>query len=335
MSNFTIPSEPVTPNPFSSRWLWYLLAFALVGIVIALTLRLLTPPISEVPTTEFTTANADGSTTNFAGFRYVGEPFTQPATLPLLSATPFATAEIESEIVNDFQLQPHPSSKGLWVGDRYSLSKDVNTGELSLTQDVVATDSAGIITKTEALDISQGFVDEYLSALELKALENQITYYAAAVESEEVDSSQAQMARVPFSYVFEDIPVFFNYQANPPVVIIVNARQQVQSATFTPSYSLTRANQNVELISVNEALENLTNRNQGSIIAAYDDTALPLDIRDVADGEMTSVSLEYRTDSKSNLAYPFYHFTGTAKNTTQDSFTIEVLTPAVRTGLPL
>jgi hypothetical protein len=303
----------------------------LAGFLLAASalLRYLTPVSTQVTETEFVTTNLDDTSSQFTNITYTGEQPSFPKELPLAQTVSAENAitQVLDRMRQAFSLTTSPRSTNVWDGPEFSLSyvKQLNQYHLDRNTGSVA---EGTIELTAAQPVAEAFMKEFFGEFNLVAIPQAARYYSSQTHFEETSPDQAQMIIIPFAYTVSGYPVFYENASTYPFEVLINAQKTVHKVAFFPQFLSLEETRAASLISIETALANI-NRNKAAVIAVSQDNVLQTSLETIANGEMHSVSLEYRFDPATKFSYPFYRFAGQAFDKDNQPIEIELITPAI------
>jgi len=320
-------------NILKNRWVTILLVFSLVGLIATAIFRLITPTEPVAPKTEFITTNQAGGSTSFNNIRFTGSPPSPIESLPLATIQPSQTTldYVREQLIANYQLQQVVGISGLWSGNTHTLSYNEEADEYLFYALDTLEDS--LLTEPNlAIENAQAFVRATFPNLPLVAQRESVTYFQGLEELEETTRSEAMALEISFAYAVENIPVYIGHQRTAPITVVVNSLNEIQKVVFQPHFlTITPAEELSKVIDLSAALESINNRDEASIVSAYETTTGVFSLAEIQDGALDSVRLEYRADLESGLAYPFYRLTGELVNTDGQTIQAEIITPAVKT----
>lgn len=324
--------------PKKITWYYVLLFFAITGVLVTAVLRILTPPIAEVPATEFLQRSVGNTAITYRNLKYEGAEFAPPASLPVAQLQPSSdtTDSLLQSIIDEYNLIPHPRAKNLWQRDNLSLSYNPQSQQASLT--------FGVLPFPEETTFSSPFPQDQAAAKAESLLQDKfsflsgVTLYAEYISLLEggydlhaaEDPLHANTISLPYGWSIESIPVFIGTSQVFPAEVMVNRELQVNRVLFNPtrlSYTLTP---NQPTISVQEAIDQLNNTQTGILLSFHTKTGEIKSFTEISGGTLHTVNLEYRLDPNTNLIYPFYRFTGDITTPTGTSI-VDIATPAIKT----
>jgi hypothetical protein len=317
-------------NTTTRRWLIFFIVAVVVFIIANAISILLVRREPEIPATPFVQTNVDNTQSNFSDISFTGSTPDFPPNLPVATTQQFTTSEqdVVNLIVDQFSLQSNPSFTNLWTSQDWALSKS-STSLYTLVKNEAQPLGNNPINPELAFAATQNFIDGYFQQLNLTLVANQVQYFDNLIEAEfPVEVDDAQIAKVPFSYTIAGYPVFYEQTSLFPFEVWVTSVNDVQKMTYYPQFIQVREVDSKPLISIDQAIENINQLNQGSVVS-YDNTSTTIvSLEEVSEANLNQVALEYRVDSSTNFAFPFYRFSGTALLSGIET-PIEVTTPAV------
>lgn len=323
-------------KPMNKKWLRALGIFAVVGVLLTIVLRLITPPSPEIPKTDFVFTNQTSGTTTFANIRFTGD-FTPPtSSLPIASIQASQTTldYVRDSLIEQYELQQVVGISGLWQGPEYTLTyneylddfkfyywPDLHDSELPLTN------------PSQKIEAAQQFVNQYFPNLGLVAQKDSVSYFEGHQEYfAEVNPAEATEMKIRFTQTIEGIPVYLAHERSTIVEVTINEESRIIGVTFQPYFvSFSPSEQQVSIVSLESALENINNHSEAAIVYAYGEETGDFTIEQIQSGELKTVDLQYRADLEAGLAYPFYHFVGELSNAAGQTIQAEIITPAVQT----
>jgi hypothetical protein len=315
------------------KWPFLLVVFFFVGLLITFILRLITPSEVVIPKSEFITTNSTGDSTNFDNIRFTGNFILPVASLPLLTIQPSQTTldYVREQLIENYQLDQVVGVSGLWRGKTHVLSYNEYEDEFIFYKNIAPDDSL-IQESQSAIRSATTFVQATFPNLSLVAQLENIIYFQGLEELEETTPAQASAVQVSFTYFEEGVPVYLEHEKTATITVIINSFYEVQKVVFQPHFiNIVPSKQKINLIDLGTALENINQRNEASIISAFETEAGLFSLEQVKSGTLTSATLEYRGDLENNFAYPFYRFSGELTNQAGQTIQAEIITPAIST----
>lgn len=318
----------------NKNWLKVLVVFAVVGLIVTIVLRLITPAAPVIPKTEFISTNQSGGVTDFSGINFTGSYTSVVTALAPAAVSPSQTTldYIKNQLIENYQLAQVIGSPSLWTSDRYTLSyNEASDTYLFYTKTEPPKDV--LLTSTnQGIETAKIFVSEAFPNLALTPQIDAIQYFGGGGEYEPTDRENANFMEIPFTYTIDGVPIYIGHEATAPVTVVVNNQLAVHKVRFQTSFfEFTPSELKLPLVSLATALENINTNNEASIISAYDESVGSFTLDQIKSGELKTVLLEYRVDLDAGLAYPFYRFAGELTNQDGQVIQAEIITPAVVT----
>lgn len=297
-------------------------------IIVTYIIQLLTPPVaSPVVESTIVTQNFDQTTSDLSAITFSGNELNITSPAKIVKTSPVIN---ESVLVNTVieTLQLQQVSEGIWENDSWKLLHVKNPGYYELLNKK-KTDSFKTVEKNQAINLAQNFVVNTLKVQNHSPIDQSLTFYSGLVELKETNEFKANIIQIPFSYTVDGYPVYVGQQQALPIRIMVNSNQEITKVTFNPLPFEYAALENVNPISVDQAVNNMNEKNLGSFIYAYKPEFTAVDLSSAITGTLKTVSFEYRYDEQKQTIYPFYRFTGTLQENNGTPFEAEIITPAI------
>ena len=336
------------PNQSTPRFNWMMGLGVLVaaGLILTAVLRILTPPPTQkvIPTPRLTQTNFDLSHSRFSNVIYSGPNFTPPETLPALAATTDTKTSqlITAQLINKYQLLPHPKSANVWTNGRYSLVKTPTKDTYKFSEDLSALFISAQKTPQvhTPLDMA-AFLLKANSVIAELELETRFQLFEFGIEYYQTDGqhlektpwldSKTSHVLIPFIQKFQAWPILSDGQKQNQLSFLFTFDGQLSDFTF-PIHGVEITSSETPLVplSLDAAIFQI-NSGLGTIIDATSETFVPFSIVDITQANFKTVSLEYRVDSQTQQALPFYRFEGLITNADGQTYQATIITPAVAT----
>lgn len=336
-------SVPVT-NSLTNIYQWFiklswvqkLIVVVVVLLAASVLFKVLTPVQAPVQTEVLKSSPLVG-TMNLHNIQFQGDYPQVPAQL--------STATVEYADVNEQLLQglltafsiPRTTASTnttVWKGTEYQVAKTETPEQyivMHLTTNPALADSTNGPNPVRAIEEAQKIIDGiYTFGPKPQALANQVKVLgkdAAAMEGQ----SDNQYIQVPFAFTIDDIPAVVSQDTVYAATITLDASYKLQKGEFRPYTLKFSKTQNYSTISASEAI-NRINKNQAAIIYYFYDGPNGADFSDVASGVLTKGVVEYRVDTTTNTASPYYKFSGTVTNSGGYDILTDIITPAIKTN---
>jgi hypothetical protein len=299
-------------------------------ILIASALTLVTPQRPKVAVTSFVTTNVDSTRIALTTVRFIGQEIQVPEKLFLAQPTTGSVPpqQVINSLISRYQLTQADPKIPEWKGNGYTLSKNAYLSSYTLTfSEFTEGEVIPLIDKDRALATAERLVQELVPSVPFSPLQDSITYVLVGYESAEIPEDQATGMHIRFAPKINDIPVFYEKESSAAFIVTVDGTNRVRAINFLPLFDTYQTTQEVPSILIEAALENIKTGKASILQAAYVTEALELE--DLRDAELTSVSLEYRRDPLQNIVYPFYRFSGRATTQAGLAADVEIMTPAI------
>ncbi len=314
------------------KWLNYLVIAALVGIVVSAVLQVLTPSSPKIPATDIVTQNVDETSGNFEGVVFTGRKPELPEKLPIFQIKTQSSAEqkIIQQLIEEYGLQQHETRETLWASQSYTLSLNQQEQQIILAQIPEEGGRAQPgISLEPALSTAQNFVDKVLLEENFQAFSNDVKYLSGSYHLTSAEPENATLVEIPFSHQLDSRPAFTEQQESWPVTVIVNGNGEIIKAVLTTRMYNFEKSFEAQAITIDEALENINEKNLGSLINIFQKQFEPVSLAKISSGKLGEVVVEYRIDEGAQLSYPVYKFTGEFEGAGDNYFRGQLLTPAI------
>ncbi len=319
----------------NKKLLTIFITILVVLLISSVILRLMTPQTITVPepTSETLTQNIVGGTTTFSNISYSGSSPSFSTKAPIMKQIQDTNAQLlEQQITTKLNLKKTTLANNYWQNDQgQSLTYDRFNKSYFLVVAPITDTGDFKLSQTDLIGQAQAYLLDLLS-LELSPLTDQITYYLEPEEHPEVTTYEnATAVKIPFAQTVEGIPVMFEGRAEVPFFVTLDMSGNVSTVSFTPNIVTFETLGEKNLIGIDQAIENINTKNQGTIISAGVETTIDITLDEIVRGDLTTVSLEYRVDETTGYILPYYRFSGTLYNSDNNKYMVELITPAVET----
>lgn len=312
------------------HWKIYVVGLVVFILVISAILRTLTPAAVPIPSSSVLQQNVDGSKTTFQNITFSGTAPPIPGQLKTYAVQNVDNYEQEvlSRLLQQFSLQP-TSAPNVWTGPQYSLTKDKSLGFYILNQNSLSVSST-FIDKDRAVSTAQNLIGQIFPDLSIQADLSGMSYLGGGFDPAPVDEKTAKIIHIPFAVQLDSYPVFYNNQREFPFAVQVNSSNDVQQLFFYPQFFKTQPVNSFSSLSPSQALNNIQ-AGKATIIGRRNNQPEVINLNQISSADLQSMNIEYRVDNQSNLALPYFRFTGQGHNTANQEFEFEVITPAIPT----
>ncbi|MFZ5376304.1 MAG: hypothetical protein ACOZAN_01385 [Patescibacteria group bacterium] len=224
-------------------------------------------------------------------------------------------------------------SDSIWNGQTHTISTDIQKNQLRLEKNSPSIKKESRKLNEETAIISaREFVNKYFSSSIFIEIKTNIEYFLNSNQMQETTKSSAEIIRIPFSYVLDGIPVFFDKSTGFPILITVHQDYEITKATLTPYLVSFEKIGEQPTISIEQAIGVISSNSDRAAIIFADTTDLSnFSISELSSVIFSDVKLEYRIDDQQKIVYPYYRFSGRATNEKEVEMEIIVITPAFET----
>ncbi|MEA2056395.1 MAG: hypothetical protein U9O78_01600 [Patescibacteria group bacterium] len=315
-------------------WWQALLILAGLGVLVTTIIKVITPNRSSPPTPNI----VDGSKKDmdsdevFSNIVYEGPSLAIDRSLKIYQPkqTSITQGNIKEILLETYKLESHKSAKNVWVGPDYSLHKPEGKSEYQLS----STSSISSVTKIRplaAINEAEKIINSLFGNYKLTPFEKNVEYFKGSYHLEPSSEEETQWVSVPFTHLIENrYPVYYEKNIAAIVEVLIGPKYTLQKATF--SFPLLEFEQKYEksTLSVENAVQNINNNNQTTIVTALTSQAGQLDLSKIKSGKLEECQLEYRFDASTGLLYPFYRFKGELINQNNKKIFAQIITPAIK-----
>lgn len=333
------PSGPVGKSPeqielpWQSRPVVYAVALGIVLVASALIFRLISPPVTQnVLVDDVQTINTDGTQTEFNQVRFVGVIPQIPDTLPIATAVLSNQASIEEKLSDQFGLEPLASAEGFWRGSDFSMYFDPKLRRYELVRNnLIDADSSlkpGFVEE-ELYQLANTKMNELFPNTVLELVSEEVVFSATTEHYGNTSIDTASLASIPFVPTVAGYQIFFDNSFLPSVELDIDTFGQVTKLEVIEPLVSFEEGQSVRTITVDEAIRQINNKNAGTIITAEVVEEASISIAQIERGTLSGVDVEYRFNTKTGRAIPFYRFSGIVENAFGAEYRVEIISPAV------
>lgn len=303
-------------------------------LVISLILRVISPPIIPIeqsPT--FTQSNIYNQQTTFNNIAFSGKAIEVPPQMTVGQAVSSTSTEATflKSLEIGFQLEKLTQPANIWRGPDYSLSKIPVINRYTMSQRVGNTPATSIVNSEKAQATALALLQQYAPSSKIELVQSHLTYLTNELDSEEASPDKATLLFLPYTYLIDGLPVFYQNQQEFPFEFMIDGNNTIIKFAFYPFFIQITPLQKQNTITIEQAIKNI-NAGQGSLVRAEIADPAASDISQITSADLKTVTLEYRADTQSGYVYPFFRFSGDAKNKTGGLVTVEIITPAIQTA---
>ncbi len=313
------------------QWLKYLLFFSFIGVMISSIFYVLTPKSKQIPQTSFVQTNSNLSSSQFDQIFFSGEKPDLPQAFQIFKVNYLEqnAASLAQELIAQYNLQQVNQDLEIYQNNNYSLARHKGKNEYTFVRET-SPDLETTITQQEALNTAQAFLNSNLH-LDLRPIKKDIKFFQGVFHLEETTPDKANYISIPYSYQLNSYPVLLANKNDYPFTIMISPDLKIQKFVFENLIADFSQIYTQKPLSIDRALANINDHNQGSIISYYLDQQIPqeLSLAQIKAGELNSVKIEYRVDPELQIAYPFYRFSGKLTNQEDIDINAQIITPAI------
>lgn len=255
-----------------------------------------------------------------------------PQELPLLKLTLIDNTLIKEKL-NDY-CQTESVSGTFYYGKICTYYYYNNNQNLEIINNIPSdSDNLSLLTFAEANQKAQNFLHAFITDTQLLTQTN-ATYLAGGDEVFAVSPEKATFIQLNYNYTYQNLPILEKNSNNDSFSLILSQATPLQKAEVsTQNLTFTSQNQLFKLISLNQALKNIS---QGkAYLSNLEDFSMSqdsagLNISSLKNIQFNQVTLEYRYESDQQFALPYYRFFGTGIDSNKNSFNLQIFTPAIQ-----
>lgn len=324
------------------KWIYLLLIFACLGIIVTAIIKVVTPQEDVVVESDFVNQSLTKQKTNFDNLSLRETNLSNnnpPQKLTVYkiqtnNKSPKQLAnEVKQKLISKYKLNQQKDSS-LWIGTEYYLSYTAQNLQYSLSKQVTP-DLTKTIDQNQAISVCNDFIQEVfpVQAQNFKPIENQVRFYKGKVQYQPATESQANWVKIPYSLSQTSYSLYLKNSAQLPISCLVNNSLQIHKFIFQEVFYQISPVQDLSTISLDQAMSNLNEHNKGAIIEVdqQNQVLMGFELDQIQSGSLKFSNIEYRLDPDKKIAYPFYRFSSTIVNDQNQSFSAQIITPAIRT----
>lgn len=258
--------------------------------------------------------------------------FTPPQSINLYSIKQQTLDELIQLLAQKYNLLPHPLSGKIWQNQDKTISIisnfEDNTVELNFPQPNFEMDKKPL-SKEKSIKAVKALVQQIIFS-ELSIDEDNIVYLDNSPEPQPVSNiNQAKNILIPFQITINNLPIYFGDNPQTALTAYVSTNHIITKLIIHPQILIQEKVSSPKIVHINSISKYI--QSGDAIITQYIDnqTRLSMPIIKLPQNiAATSIDLEYRFTSQSNIAIPYYHLEANAiigGNPT----TISISTPAI------
>lgn len=319
------------PRPqLQPHQIWFAIILTIVAIGIIFTILIPTTK-NLVKQEQFLSTNFDGSHSQFRRVNFDGQPPSTPPTLPnaYLDSLLDLQQNLLASFTKRYNLTPHQSVEGIWLGETHSLTYDPTQQLLTLTRNELK-EATQRLDKEQLLTLAQTELSELLPDFypELDLIATH--YWSGKSHLIPASPSQASLIQFDFAPRIEGVPVYLDKNSQAWVSLVMNADQSLQRMSLIPLRPIIQLSQtSSETLAITEAVNKVKKRD-ASIISVGLPSQSELDLSYIEEAQLSQASLEYRIMTGSSLILPYYRFTGTMTTPSGNQMSGELIVSALK-----
>lgn len=292
-------------------------------------LRVLTPQ-PGVPPTKISATNFDQSNSNFSNLKYEGENIHIPDSLGIYEvSSQNHKEELIARFIEEFGLQP-TKSPNVWVGKNWALTINNSSGRYHLSNQLFNNNLDKNITYQNGVEVAQKFLEKYFNELNFSPIPEETEYFEGQHgDPAKTTSRKAKIIKLAFGYTIESFPVFYQSNSENFIEVYINSDKDILKVSFSPNTSSFNKIGATKTLTPTHSIQVANQTNRASIINTGYDSPIIIDFKNILEGSLRRVMVEYRIDTESKLAYPFYRFEGVLTDNNNQVFDAEIIAPAI------
>lgn len=255
-----------------------------------------------------------------------------PEKLPLLNLTITENSLIKEKL-NDY-CQTESFSGSFHLGKICAYYYYNNNQNLEIVTSIFPEiENLSKLTLETANQKAQTFLQNFLPDFSSLTQTN-ISYLAGEDEVFLTEPENAAFIQLSYNYTYQNIPLLEkNSQGDSFLVLLSQALPLQKAELLTQNLDFTPQNQLFALISLNQALKNIS-QGQAYLFGlgnfSMNTESAGLNISSLKNIQLNEVYLEYRYENDHLIGIPYYRFFGTGTDYNNNSFDLQIFTPAIQ-----
>lgn len=260
---------------------------------------------------------------------YPNPPSMPYTTLDIIQVEHETLKNIASTIINQYNLSPLSSVPTYFLSSDQTVSLSINGDENQLLFSTVNP------SQNIGIDITSAQT-ELKSQLQSQNIQNMYVdtgsamYLDSSPEPQEIAASQASAVKIPMYHFVNNFPLVYENQSIFEQFGIINADNQLIKLQFNPPIKSFVPIASKQTITISEALEQIANNNAIITHVSSADYEYTANISNFNSVIIDNMQVEYRLDSKTGIASPYFHFFGIGKSAGQN-YNVHIITNAIKT----
>ncbi len=255
-----------------------------------------------------------------------------PKELPLLNLTITENSLIETTL-NDY-CQTESISNSFHLGKICTYYYYNNNQSLEIVTSVFPDpESLSFLTLAEANQKANAFLNTFIPHSN-SLIQTNVSYLGGGDEVFLTEPEKATFIQLSYNYAYQNIPLLEKNSYGDSFLILLSQALPLQKAELlTQNLDFSPQNQLFALISLSQALKNISQGQAylfglGNYSMSADSAGLNLS--SLKNIQLNEVSLEYRYESNNLIAVPYYRFSGAGIDYNNNSFDLQIFTPAIK-----
>lgn len=316
------------------NWAQKLTVFAIVAVLVSLIFKSITPQQADIQSEILTNVAGLQTTLNNITFSGNAPQINETMNVGKIEDYQLNRNEIKQKIIDKLQLQKQADSETIWSNNDYVFQDIPNTDQLILFRKDPPTgqDSTSFTQDSVAATIlaTDSFVKEIFGDTAPSKVASQTKYKTNDLEPADTNIiTEAHSIYIPYAYQIDGYPIFLNSKNYYVATFLVDKNQRIIKASIYPYKLKVSPSRSYKTLNISLAMSNINNNNAALV---YTDSFGTNKILNIASGDLTTADIQYRADPSTSSVMPYYHFTGTLKDSSGNPVVGELITPAVQTN---
>ncbi len=315
----------LTKSKSSLTFIVTIAIFAVIGVIFILLNQMTKHNPSQTALLE---TNYDNTQSDFRNVSYYGQEPVMPETMSIFQLQQQLDPGLAEKIANILNISAIESEQGFWANDRWSLVYD-HTENLIMLSSNTPYSTAGQINEDIALESALEWFTKLSLPKNIELNKNKTEFFEGEYELKPSSPQRAGLIQLQFGFTLESVPVYSDKNPQSPYVITLDTRYELTKLIIYPQQVIDfQPTSEHPTLTIDQALNNISQQNWASIIEVKNDLSTH-DLTQVIKLELTNARVEYRIDSQTQQALPYYRFEGKATLSNQEHVEIELISPAI------
>lgn len=235
-------------------------------------------------------------------------------------------------LAQQLTLQPSQDLENYWFNEdkTQSLRFSLDGSKLIYSEfDLLSSPSAQkrIVNKSKAIQTAQSYLEIFGYKNNFSLSEAQPVFLDEAI-LKKTDIGNANYFLFEAKQRIEEYPLVSQTKTDPPFVILIHIDGKFYQARFYPQVSELKKIQSHSILDIEEIKNNIQQHKGIFIKTANLEHFIP-DPTDLVQVTLTQAQLEYRINEQNGYVLPYIRFSGTGTDNEENTFSIELITPAI------